>query len=85
MKKLKMLAIDSYLVNFGYISQIPAIRYQCYCTHRFPTKCEKVVESFGRSITTVFEKNENVHHWLFLGQFRHFLESRFKMLMSLDL
>ena len=56
MKKLEMLALDSYLVNFGFISQIPAIRYQCHCTHMFPTKCKMVVESFGRIITTVFEK-----------------------------
>ena len=76
MKKLKMLAIDSYLVNFGFNSQIPAIRYQCHCTHMFPIKCKMVVESFGRIITTVFEKNGNVHHWLFLGQFRLNLESR---------
>ena len=77
MKKLKTLAIGSYLVNFGYISQIPAIRYQYHCTQRFPTKCKMVVESFGRIVTTVFEKNENVHHWLFLGQFRLFLECQY--------
>ena len=33
-------------------------------------------ESFVRVVTTVFEKFEKVQKWLFLGQFRLFLESQ---------
>ena len=34
------------------------------------------VENSVRIATTVFEKNEKVHKWLFFGQFRLFLESQ---------
>ena len=33
-------------------------------------------EKFVQVVTTVFEKNEKVHNWLFFGQFRLFLESQ---------
>ena len=34
------------------------------------------VENSVRIATTVFEKKEKVHKWLFFGQFRQFLESQ---------
>ena len=34
------------------------------------------VERFVRIVSTVFDKFEKVHKWLFLGQFRLFLESQ---------
>ena len=34
------------------------------------------VENSVRTASTVFEKNEKVHKWLFFGQFRLFLESQ---------
>ena len=34
------------------------------------------VERFLRIVSTVFDKFEKVHKWLFLGQFRLFLESQ---------
>ena len=33
-------------------------------------------EKFVQVVTTVFEKIEKVHNWLFFGQFRLFLESQ---------
>ena len=33
-------------------------------------------ENFVQVVTTVFEKIEKVHNWLFFGQFRLFLESQ---------
>ena len=34
------------------------------------------VKNFVQVVTTVFEKNEKVHNWLFFCQFRVFLESQ---------
>ena len=34
------------------------------------------VENFVRIVSTVFDKIEKVHKWLFLGQFRLFLETQ---------
>ena len=34
------------------------------------------VEKFDRIVSTVFDKIEKVHKWLFLGQFRLFLKSQ---------
>ena len=34
------------------------------------------VERFVRIVSTVFDKFEQIHKWLFLGQFRLFLESQ---------
>ena len=34
------------------------------------------VQNFVRIATTVFEKNEKVHKWLFFGQFWQFLKSQ---------
>ena len=34
------------------------------------------VENFVRIVMTVFEKTEEVHNWLFFGQFRLFPESQ---------
>ena len=34
------------------------------------------VENSVRIASTVFEKNEKVHKWVFFGQFRLFLESQ---------
>ena len=33
-------------------------------------------EKFVQVVTTVFEKIEKFHNWLFFGQFRLFLESQ---------
>ena len=34
------------------------------------------VENFVRIASTVFEKIDKIHNWLFFGQFRLFLESQ---------
>ena len=66
------------------VKRLYKFSFESYGVFERTSICFKMTaENFVRMVLTVFEKIEKVNNWLFLGQFRLFLESQLTILISL--